>query len=52
VQRALAADRRLPPDRRVRRLAALLERRGFTAETIARTLRTIGVLAPLESSDG
>jgi len=52
VQRALAADRRLPPDRRVRRLAALLERRGFTAETIAHTLRTIGVWAPLESSDG
>jgi len=52
VQRALAADRRLPPDRRVRRLAALLERRGFTAETIARTLRTIGVWPPVESSDG
>ena len=52
AQRALAVNYRLPPDRRARRLAAFLERRGFTAETIARALRTVGVRPPLESSDG
>ena len=52
VQRALAAEHGPPSDRRFRRLAALLERRGFTAETIARALRAIGAGTPPESSDG
>ena len=52
VQRALAAEHGPPSDRRFRRLAALLERRGFTAETIARALRAIGARTPPESSDG
>jgi regulatory protein len=41
VARRLRAYGRLARDARVRRLAGLLERRGFAAHTIARVLRTL-----------
>ena len=44
--------RSLPPDRRARRIAALLERRGFAAGTIVRVLRSLGGAATVETLDG
>jgi regulatory protein len=43
--------RSLPPDRRTRRIAALLERRGFAPGTIVRALRSFGSSATAEESD-
>jgi regulatory protein len=42
VMRRLLAYRGLPPDRRARRIAGLLQRRGFAPSTISRILRTLG----------
>jgi regulatory protein len=52
VQGRLQRYRRLAPDRRARRIAALLQRRGFAAGTIARVLRTLGSVGVLEDADG
>lgn len=41
----------LPPDRRTRRIAALLQRRGFEAGTIVRALRSFGSTATVEELD-
>lgn len=43
--------RSLPPDRRARRIAALLERRGFAPGTIVRALRSFGSAAAVEEVD-
>jgi regulatory protein len=43
--------RSLPPDRRARRIAALLERRGFSPGTIVRALRSLGSAERLEELD-
>jgi len=51
ARRRLPAYRRLPPDRRTRRLAALLQRRGFGSATIAKTLRAVGATGPMEDPD-
>jgi regulatory protein len=48
----LRGSRHLPPDRVARRIAGLLERRGFAAGTIARVLRTLGKAEVLEDADG
>ena len=42
----------LPPDRRARRIAALLERRGFASGTIVRVLRSMGRAEGVEELDG
>ena len=52
VRRRLAAEPQPPSHRQLRRLAAMLERRGFSAEAIARALRTTGREMPLEPADG
>ncbi len=52
VRRRLAAEPRPPSHRQLRRLAAMLERRGFSAEAIARALRTTSREMPLEPVDG
>lgn len=44
--------RSLPPDRRARRIAALLERRGFASGTIVRVLRSCGGAERAEDLDG
>jgi regulatory protein len=44
--------RSLPPDRRARRIAALLERRGFASGTIVRVLRSMGRAESAEGLDG
>lgn len=44
--------RSLPPDRRARRIAALLERRGFASGTIVRVLRSLGGASSVETLDG
>jgi regulatory protein len=51
VERRLRAYRGLTPDRRARRIAGLLQRRGFAPETIARVLRTLGRSAVEEATD-
>ncbi len=52
VNRRLPAYRHLTRERQVRRLAGLLERRGFPPATIARALRVLGRAGVLEASDG
>jgi len=51
ARRRLPAYRRLPPDQRARRMAALLRRRGFATATIAKTLRAVGATGPMEGLD-
>ena len=51
VERRLPAYRRLAPEQRARRIAALLSRRGFARSTIVRALRTIGGTTQVESFD-
>ena len=52
VARRLPGYRHLPRDRQVRRLAALLGRRGFGQATIVRALRGLGRAETLEEADG
>jgi regulatory protein len=52
IQHCARRYRSLPPDRRARRIAALLERRGFAAATIARALRSFGSTGTVEEPDG
>src|SRR5207302_1984752 len=52
VARRLPGYRHLPRDRQVRRLAALLGRRGFDQATIVRALRGLGRAEALEEADG
>lgn len=52
AQRRLRAYRRLAPDQQARRIAALLERRGFSPSTIIRTVRTVGKHELPERDDG
>lgn len=52
LTRRLPAYRRLPRERRWRRLAGLLERRGFGPAIIARALRAVGSADVLEGPDG
>jgi regulatory protein len=51
VERRLPSYRRLAPEQRARRVAALLSRRGFARSTIVRALRTIGGATQVESLD-
>jgi regulatory protein len=51
IRRSARRYRSLPPDRRTRRLAALLERRGFGPGTIVRALRSFGSAATAEELD-
>ena len=51
VERRLPAYRRLAPEQRARRIAALLGRRGFARSTIVRALRTIGGTKQVEAFD-
>jgi regulatory protein len=51
VERRLPAYRRLTPEQRARRLAALLSRRGFARSTVVRALRTIGGTKQVEAFD-
>lgn len=51
VRGRLGRYRHLAPDRQVRRIAALLQRRGFSVGTIARVLRTLGRGEALGDSD-
>ena len=51
VERRLAAYRRLAPEQRARRIAALLSRRGFARSTIVRALKTIGGVTQVEAFD-
>lgn len=44
--------RSLPPDRQARRIAALLERRGFTPGTIVRVLRSLESAERVDGLDG
>jgi regulatory protein len=50
--RRLSGYRHLSPDRQMRRLAALLGRRGFGPATIVRALRVLGKGEVLEEPDG
>ena len=52
VRRRLPACRRLSPAQRTRRIAAMLERRGFAHATIIRALRAIGEVEAAERFDG
>jgi SOS response regulatory protein OraA/RecX len=51
IRGRLPGYRRLAPARQTRRIAALLERRGYAAGTIVRVLRTLG-RGELEDLDG
>jgi regulatory protein len=52
IRRRLRGYRHLPPARQARRIAALLERRGYAAETIVRVLRALGRAGELEDPSG
>lgn len=52
VARRSSAYRRLSAEARMRRLAGLLQRRGFASTTIARVLRTLGRTGLMEISEG
>jgi len=52
IRGRLSGYRHLTPARRTRRIAALLERRGYAAGTIVRVLRTLGRAEDLEELNG
>ncbi|HET8999143.1 MAG TPA: regulatory protein RecX [bacterium] len=52
IRGRLSGYRYLTPARRTRRIAALLERRGYAAGTIVRVLRTLGRAEDLEELNG
>jgi regulatory protein len=52
IRGRLPGYRRLAPARQARRIAALLERRGYAAGTIVRVLRAFGRAGELEGLDG
>lgn len=51
IQNSARRYQSLPPDRRARRIAALLERHGFAPGTIVRALRSFGSAATVEELD-
>ena len=51
IQQSARRYRSLPPDRRTRRIAGLLQRRGFAPGTIVRALRSFGSAATEEELD-
>jgi SOS response regulatory protein OraA/RecX len=52
VRGRLRGYRHLPPARQARRIAALLQRRGYAAGTIVRVLRAIDRVGELEELNG
>jgi regulatory protein len=52
IRGRLRGYRHLAPARRARRIAALLERRGYAAGTIVRVLRTLGKAEDVETLNG